>query len=306
MSNEKTVTEAMLSEKNSIDAMFDLTNDDILKTITLIGDDEIAGDVDMDMIACSSEAEKRIEEMMQTAAETDNKSKSKRKSKKPIEEIVNSYISTRSEKDWSELMAYYWWGIHSYAYKFTQNMDIAYDLTIETFIQAYEVIDQYNPEKGKFSTWLWVICRNKCLSFLSRKKKNECIVNNDISEVFESEMNNPMFVNNELDLMDFVPNDLGEMECHSIGDADRDLYNILIEESRNFKDDDIRNILLMRFVEQQKLVEISKKLDIKLSSVKNKYYKACDNLARIIKVNHKDAYERYLENCYEKAMATPN
>lgn len=49
----------------------------------------------------------------------------------------------------------------------------AQDVTQDTFLKAYEGVEEFR-EDAKFSTWLYRICHNLCLSSL-RKKKNDPI-----------------------------------------------------------------------------------------------------------------------------------
>jgi RNA polymerase sigma-70 factor, ECF subfamily len=48
--------------------------------------------------------------------------------------------------------------------------DVA-DLTQETFLRAYAHLGSYNPDLGRFSTWLYHIARNVVRTFLGRSKR---------------------------------------------------------------------------------------------------------------------------------------
>ena len=48
--------------------------------------------------------------------------------------------------------------------------DVA-DLTQETFLRAYAHLGTFNPELGKFSTWLYHIARNVVRTFLGRSQR---------------------------------------------------------------------------------------------------------------------------------------
>ncbi len=43
------------------------------------------------------------------------------------------------------------------------------DVAQETFLAAFAKLDSYDPDRAKFSTWLFTIARNKCLNLLKRK-----------------------------------------------------------------------------------------------------------------------------------------
>ena len=57
---------------------------------------------------------------------------------------------------------------------------IAEDLLQEVFLAAYLNIQSFNPELGKFSTWLFRIARNKCFNDL---KKNKFKANSDVPDI---------------------------------------------------------------------------------------------------------------------------
>jgi len=44
------------------------------------------------------------------------------------------------------------------------------DIAQETFLAAYLHLDSYDPRKGRFSTWLLTIARNKCLNAMKRQR----------------------------------------------------------------------------------------------------------------------------------------
>jgi RNA polymerase sigma-70 factor (ECF subfamily) len=46
------------------------------------------------------------------------------------------------------------------------------DIVQDIFFNAYKHIKRYDPEMGKFSTWIFRITRNRCLNEMKRKKVN--------------------------------------------------------------------------------------------------------------------------------------
>ena len=45
------------------------------------------------------------------------------------------------------------------------------DIVQDIFLNAYKHIRKFDPEKGRFSTWIFRIARNRCLNELKRKKE---------------------------------------------------------------------------------------------------------------------------------------
>ncbi len=66
----------------------------------------------------------------------------------------------------------------------------AEDIAQEAFVKAYYQLKKFNPNKGRFSTWLYRIATNLSLDFLRRHKK---IVNvEEVETLAESTM--PMYL----------------------------------------------------------------------------------------------------------------
>ncbi len=62
--------------------------------------------------------------------------------------------------------------IYNFIFFRTHHKETAEDLTSKTFIKAWENLEQFNGEKGSFSTWLYSIARNNVIDHF-RKTKNQ-------------------------------------------------------------------------------------------------------------------------------------
>lgn len=49
--------------------------------------------------------------------------------------------------------------------------DLAEELCQQTFIRAWEQLDDYDPERGEFATWLRAICRSLAQGELTRRRR---------------------------------------------------------------------------------------------------------------------------------------
>lgn len=64
--------------------------------------------------------------------------------------------------------------IYRYLLTLTNNLDLAEELTQETFYQAIKSINNFNDNgKAKFSTWLCAIAKNVWLQELNQKNKSQ-------------------------------------------------------------------------------------------------------------------------------------
>lgn len=52
------------------------------------------------------------------------------------------------------------------AHRMLQQPELAEDIVQDCFIKVWQQADQWNPEQGKFSTWLYRIVSNRCLDEL--------------------------------------------------------------------------------------------------------------------------------------------
>ena len=58
--------------------------------------------------------------------------------------------------------------IERWCYRFTRDRELALDLAQEIFMRAYRNLDNYRGE-CRFSTWLYVIARNLCMTALQKR-----------------------------------------------------------------------------------------------------------------------------------------
>src|SRR5436309_14672871 len=70
--------------------------------------------------------------------------------------------------------------------RYTRDREAALDLAQDIFLRAYRNLDSYRGE-CKFSTWLYVIARNQCLTALQKQASEPACV----AKTFAAEMSYP-------------------------------------------------------------------------------------------------------------------
>ncbi len=89
-----------------------------------------------------------------------------------MESDIELMLRAKSGDDgaFSELMRRHYKGVVNFAYRFTRALETSEDLAQEVFLRVYRSREKYKPE-AKFTTWLYKIASNVCLTYVSRQKK---------------------------------------------------------------------------------------------------------------------------------------
>ena len=173
------------------------------------------------------------------------------------------------QKAYSELMSLYWTSIEkTLSLKLVSREDVE-DLTIATFSKAFDKLDSYN-DSFAFSTWIQTIASNTLIDFF-RKKDQKTISIDQQKE--DDEINN----------IDVVDNSLNP-ENHLIRvQKNKHITGIVYRLKPHY-----RELIILRYLDEMSYVEISKKLNIPLGSVKAKLFRARDLLMHKLKNNEND------------------
>lgn len=266
----------------------------------ILSDDDIKNEIDAMLDVSDEEIQESLEDAMKEQKKVGRK---KLASTVQADTIVSAFLKDKSDENWKDLQEFFWYGIKQFAYKYVKDScrdpndvaDVVYDMTIETFINAYQNIESYDPDKAKFSTWLWTICRNNCLGYL-KKKSRIPIVQNDISEIYDSEIYSEssrrnQYAQNHSEFENGTFNG-PEFESCDFSEVTKSLYDVSVAEIGNIPGIG-GQILHMKLVDNMKIREIAVKLSMNESTVKNYLYRGKENLKRILTINHRDLVDEY-------------
>ena len=78
----------------------------------------------------------------------------------------------RTGKDFSFFYKKYYPKLIFYTARMCNDVQMAEDISTDSFMIAFEKIDKYEREKSQFSTWLFTIARNLMLQELKNNKKS--------------------------------------------------------------------------------------------------------------------------------------
>ena len=90
------------------------------------------------------------------------------------EQIITRVKGGRID-DYAELVERYRIGLVIYCERLVHDRMDAEDIAQRSFIKAYERLDTFNTEKGRFSTWLYKIAFNEAIDALRKAKKATCV-----------------------------------------------------------------------------------------------------------------------------------
>jgi len=157
----------------------------------------------------------------------------------------------------SRLVEAYQRPVYNLTYRMLGNPEEAEDAAQETFLRAYSRLDQYDA-KHKFSTWVFSIANNHCIDRL-RKRRTTSVSIDD----------NPVLQNLEGD----APRPERTTMAHEDAAEMQALLNQL--------DPDYRTPLILRYWEELSYDEIAQAMDISLSAVKSRLFRARQKLATL-------------------------
>ena len=136
--------------------------------------------------------------------------------------------------------------VYRYIYSIVHNKEYAQDLTHDTFIQVYRNVHLYKP-KGNAKAWIITISRN--VTYMSlRKLSREQVVDYEIDGVDEG--------------------------MNGIHDK------MMIKRMMKILCRDESEIIILHVVEGLKFKEIAQIMDLKLSTVLNKYHRSLKKLRK--------------------------
>lgn len=141
---------------------------------------------------------------------------------------------------------------YGYCYRRVTHREAAQDITQEVFLRVFKHIEDYR-HYGKFENYLYVVAGNLCKDFYKKKK--------------------------------FYP--LDDLELQAEGEEFIKLEQaIVVKEALDKLPELEREIIYLRFYQDRKIKDISKILDLKLSTVKYHLKRAQELLTEYLSVIH--------------------
>jgi len=156
--------------------------------------------------------------------------------------------------------------IYRHCYRMVGNGHEAEDLAQETFLRAYRNISKYNSEY-KFSTWIFRIATNLCIDRL-RKKKPDYYLDAEVPGTDGATMYSQLQTDEPLPEQVVTENEQ---------------WNELQEEIMKLPEK-YRTAIVLKYVEDLSLEEISQIMDIPVPTVKTRIHRGREALKKVFQM----------------------
>ncbi|MBP9758502.1 RNA polymerase sigma factor [Candidatus Dojkabacteria bacterium] len=143
-----------------------------------------------------------------------------------------------------------------------KNREIAEDILQETFLKAFKYKDKYNPELANEKTWLIAIAKNLVTDYYKGRYKY-------VGEKLE-------------DFVDYKDESVSLEES-----VDEKLEYESVVKALDLLSDKDRELIILRYINELELEEISKILEMSYDNVKVSVHRAVVKLREILKINYK-------------------
>jgi RNA polymerase sigma-70 factor, ECF subfamily len=183
---------------------------------------------------------------------------------KNIQVLAENFIKTRNEREFNPLYERVRPGVLNHCYTILKDFELAEDAFSNAMSKVYLKIDQYDSDRGNFSTWCYNIARNESLLLLKSRKR---YVTQSAEEMeftsAKSEEKNPSY--------DIEGDPLWEFLCGG-SDID-DVYEQVIDEIKDLPEL-YREIMIDREINGMKYKDIADKYGIKKRSIATRIRRA--------------------------------
>jgi len=93
--------------------------------------------------------------------------------------LINATLSD-DKSAFGILVSLYQKKVYRFVYRIISNSSDASDIVQDTFISAYQNLDQLK-DKDKFSTWLFQIAKNLCVDWIRKRQSNLLAIEEELS-----------------------------------------------------------------------------------------------------------------------------
>ena len=85
---------------------------------------------------------------------------------KDIQKLAINFYKSKNTQDFQLLTARIHYGLRSYLFGILKNNEWVDDVEVLVLEKIWSKIDLYDPDKAKFSTWLYKVAFNEALQYI--------------------------------------------------------------------------------------------------------------------------------------------
>ncbi|MGE8034906.1 RNA polymerase sigma factor SigW [Lysinibacillus sp. KCTC 33748] len=182
-----------------------------------------------------------------------------------MDALVNKRIKQVLKGDqnaFADIVSLYQHKLYQVCYRMLGNKQESEDITQEAFVRAYMNLHTFD-QKRKFSTWLYRIATNLCIDRI-RKKKPDYYLDAEVAGTEGLDMYSQIAAGDQL-----PEEQIEQMELQ-----DRIQYEI------GRLPDKYRSVIVLKYIEELSLQEISEILDMPLGTVKTRIHRGREALRK--------------------------
>ena len=144
--------------------------------------------------------------------------------------------------------------LYTFIYMIVNDVDLAEDLTQDTYLKVYTKKDSYNETSAKFSTWMYTIAKNAAFTELRKKKRRKTTYLSQLSKDRQFEI--PA-------IQDDVDQSL-----------QNEFINDRIQSAINNLPEHFKVVIILRDIQELSYEEISNIVEVPLGTIKSRINRA--------------------------------
>ena len=224
------------------------------------------------------------------------------KKHKSVQSLAMQFIENPTSENFGKVEERLNWGLRGYLYKITGDLEKTMDVFTQTLETVYYKYEQYDPNKGQFSTWVYRIALNHARRYLqNHHKEQDKFVDIDYEDIYDSFLNSddeninavePGYTDEEVDIL--YDNKTNTYTTYT----KEELIDRISKETLNCIEelDPVRRIVMReRFIHNKKLVDISLENNFSLAMTKTGLRNGKIEVAEKIKTRIPELYNIYKE-----------
>lgn len=184
-------------------------------------------------------------------------------------DAVKLWIETKDDVYFTQIYNAYRNLLINYVKRIVHDDDVAKDIIQDTFVSVVRNIHQYDPIRGKFSTWIYNIAKNSAFAHLNVEKKQDTIRDNGSKFLYNVSGLQTSEKSQDDDPKDQYIDDSAPSETKDDEDMFKTIMQITLQEILNLTDK-YRDFVYDREIRGLSYEEIAIRYDTKLNTVKSK------------------------------------